>query len=127
MPCDYSNYPKDWKQIRERILKREFNCCKVCGVLNYSKGARDKFGHWHSEEQIDGMKSDDGFHHFNGEYPKIIRIVLTVAHLNHDVGDNSDENLAALCQLHHLRHDIDHHKKNSRATRNRNKGLQNLF
>lgn len=58
---------------------------------------------------------------------KIIKIVLTVAHLNHDINDNCDENLAALCQLHHLRHDIEHHKKNSRETNIKKKKLQSLF
>ena len=45
-----------------------------------------------------------------------IRVVLTVAHLNHTPGDDRDENLKALCQWCHLHHDAGHHKE-TRATR----------
>lgn len=127
MPCDYSKYPKDWKEIRAHILEREFNCCKICKALNNAKGARDRFGDFIYDWQINGMGSNAGEHHFGLSIPKIIKIVLTVAHLNHDVKDNSDENLAALCQLHHLRHDIEHHRKNAKETNRKKKGLQNLF
>lgn len=125
MPCDYSKYPKDWKQIRARILAREKNCCKECGVDNYSIGYRTELGHWRNIEKsfAGDMEAID----VERKGLKIIKIVLTVAHLNHDITDNSDDNLAALCQLHHLRHDIDHHKATSRATRNKNKGLQSMF
>lgn len=45
-----------------------------------------------------------------------VRIVLTVAHLNHDPSDMREENLAALCQWCHLHHDRGHHAE-TRATR----------
>ena len=35
MPIDYKKYPKDWKQIRERILKRANNKCECCGIENH--------------------------------------------------------------------------------------------
>lgn len=34
------------------------------------------------------------------------KVVLTIAHLNHNPADCRDENLRALCQLHHNRYDI---------------------
>ena len=125
MPIDYKKYPKDWKKIRARILERERHSCKECGAKNYDIGYRDNRGNWN---QIECSHQGDA----EAEWAKsvgykIIKIVLTIAHLNHDISDNSDENLAALCQLHHLRHDISHHKENSRNTRNKKKGLQNLF
>lgn len=46
------------------------------------------------------------------------KVVLTVAHLNHDTTDNRDENLMAMCQLHHLRYDVGFHAINSAKTRN---------
>lgn len=125
MPCNYSLYPKNWKQIRQQILEREGHRCKFCGVKNYDVGYRDKNEYWHPIEQSHqgNLDAEDtraaGF--------KIIKIVLTVAHLNHDINENGPENLAALCQLHHLRHDIHYHKKNSRETIKNKKGLQNLF
>lgn len=47
---------------------------------------------------------------------RTIRVVLTVAHLNHTPGDDRDENLAALCQWCHLIYDLEHHER-SRASR----------
>ena len=137
MPCDYRLYPKDWKAIRLRILERDGYCCKECGVGNGAVGYRDKDGKFYLWSYIEDCLENHGRDLFddvlsncfdkNGNPTKAIKIVLTVAHLNHDVNDNSDENLAALCQLHHLRHDIKQHKANSRETNRKKKGLQNLF
>ncbi len=124
MPIDYKKYPSNWKsEIRPRILERDKNCCKVCGVENGILILRDnkdkeKFVYWpegiESEAwSLDGLKST--------------KVVLTIAHLDHDTKNNEDSNLAALCQLHHLRLDINHHKKNSRETIRKKKKLQNLF
>lgn len=127
MPIDYKKYPVDWKQIRARILEREGNACKFCGVKNYAMGSRAPDGTFYDESQVNGMNSDVGYHIFGDFGVKRIKIVLTVAHLDHDITNNSDENLAALCQRCHLRHDHEHHRKNSSETRRKNKGLQNLF
>jgi len=35
MPIDYKKYTKDWKEIRERILKRAKNKCECCGLENH--------------------------------------------------------------------------------------------
>lgn len=59
--------------------------------------------------------------------PKIIVIVLTVAHLNHDPTDCSPENLAAMCQRHHLAYDHAHHQANAQATRRAKAGTLELF
>ena len=49
---------------------------------------------------------------------KIIRIVLTTAHIhNPDPEDLRDENLAALCQRCHNWHDIPYRQENARNTR----------
>lgn len=59
---------------------------------------------------------------------KAIKIVITIAHWdNPDKMDCRDENLKAACQRCHLRHDIKHHTKNARLTRERKSGLQRLF
>lgn len=100
MPCDYSKYPKNWKEIRARILEREAHKCKFCSAENYS---------WVQREH------------------KPVRIILTIAHLNHDINDNRDENLAALCQRCHIRHDVKQHAWNAAQTRNRKRGLSDLF
>ena len=91
MPMDKSRYPPDWKQISLRIRERDGWHCKWCGVKNGAIGARDKYGAWHDEDAIWSLNSTDGYDLF-GEYPKIIRIVLTVAHLGVAYPDGRDGN-----------------------------------
>lgn len=93
MPINYQDYPFNWKEIRARILERDGHRCKQCGVKNYSP--------------------------LNNE--KGTKVVLTISHYNHDITDNRDENLAALCQRCHLNHDKYHHSKNAKATRYKKK------
>lgn len=125
MPCDYSKYPADWKEISLAIRERAGWRCEWCGVKNGAIGARDRYGKWWDEDSI---------HHLNsfGEFPKMIRIVLTVAHLGvplssgepgdkHNKMDCRPENLAALCQRCHLNYDRDEHKHNAAVTRRQRK------
>jgi 5-methylcytosine-specific restriction endonuclease McrA len=44
----------------------------------------------------------------------LIIIVLTIAHLDHDTGNNEYENLRALCQRCHNQHDAEYRKNNRR-------------
>lgn len=125
-PWDRTLYPESWPEIRAAILKRAGNRCERCGVANGSIGARDRQGAWHDQREIDCMKSDVGEAMF-GDYPRIIRIVLTVAHLDHDVANNDPSNLAARCQRCHLTHDARRHAAHARVTRARKRGQMFLF
>lgn len=123
MPINYKEYPKDWKIIRERILKRAGNKCEFCGVKNHSiihrtgKGV-DDWVYW-----PDGMESEardlDGL--------KSTKIILTIAHLDHDKTNHevSDDRLKALCQKCHLGYDLKRHVSN--RINNRNKSNYKLF
>jgi hypothetical protein len=133
---DWSKYPPDWKTvIRPAILERAGNCCEECGVKNYDIGYRDASGKFYSAETIMNLLEEDGYDIFANELINVadadkykpIKIVLTIAHLDHDVTNNDYSNLMALCQLHHLRLDVPHHKKNARETLNKKKKLQSLF
>jgi 5-methylcytosine-specific restriction endonuclease McrA len=102
MPIDYKKYPSNWKtEIRPSILERDNYCCAFCGIANY--GSR-----WSP----------------NGK--KMTLIVLTIAHLDHDITNNCPSNLKALCQKCHLSYDKDHHRKNARQTQKTKKGLLEL-
>lgn len=128
MPIDYKKYPANWKtEIRPAILERAKHCCERCGVANYATGARDVDGNWHNSKQICNMNSDVGYGYFGTFGVKEIKIVLTIAHLDHDITNNDPSNLKALCQKCHLNYDKDHHRKNSKATIEKKKGLQSLF
>jgi hypothetical protein len=128
-------YPANWKtEIVPMIRARSGDCCEVCGVGNgatiYRASARCAPGtkEWYIYtniqthiHRIDGtvfsFASAEQFGVEIDERP--IRIILTVAHLNHDETDNRPQNLAHLCQLHHNRHDAKHRAANAKARRER--------
>jgi hypothetical protein len=60
---------------------------------------------------LDGKKADPRRCDIH-DWARPIKIILTVAHLNHDEADTRPENLAHLCQLHHNRHDAKHRAVN---------------
>ena len=102
MPCDYSKYPKNWKMLRLQILERSDNKCEGspkypdCRAVNYQP------------HPITGSK-----------------VILTVAHLDHDTKHNDLNNLRAWCQRCHLAYDSQYHANNARKTRKRKKELIN--
>jgi hypothetical protein len=114
---DKTKYPANWKQISEYIrFTRAQNKCEFCGVQNYTIG-------WRS---ADGTLSAADSPTRNGE--KLIKVILTTAHLDHDTTNNDHNNLRALCQRCHLRHDLELHKANAARTRaGNNSSQQQLF
>jgi len=134
MPIDYSNYPKNWKtEIRPRILRRAGQRCERCRVKNYDTGYRGKDGKFYSSSLIMAALEYKNYDYFEHELSHIdldkkpLKIVLTLAHLDHGLHDHSDENLQALCQRCHFLLDREQHMRNSRKTRNAKKGLVDMF
>lgn len=115
MPIDYKQYPKDWKQTRQRILERENNKCKFCDVPNYEIIYRPIKGNMKWEIAPEGMICESDL--FDGV--KFTKIILTIAHLDHDKLNHqvSDDRLAALCQRCDLLYDMDHHVSNRKANK----------
>lgn len=88
-----ARYPKNWKEIRNSILKRANNRCEICGVLNHSEYIRKK----------DGKK---------------IRHVLTIAHMYDHNPENCDPaNLKALCCFCHNKHDAKMRQQHAQQTK----------
>jgi hypothetical protein len=108
MPCDYKKYPPNWKtEIRPAILERVGHCCELCGAPNHKDVWRYKGTIvWRYEKPL-------GWH---PDY-RLVRIILTIAHVNHDVTDNRPENLRAWCQLCHNRHDAEFRAANRQVNR----------
>lgn len=122
-PENKALYPKNWKQISERIrYERAGNKCEDCGVLNHAVGYRDKSGvfhytagnAWHDaagmglipyKEAAEAIKEFNDCDGLGPDGERAIMIILTVAHLDHDPANCSDENLKALCQRCHNRYD----------------------
>ena len=96
MPIKAENrakYPPTWKAIRAVILERAGNNCEgsplypECRVRNYS------------------------LHPVTGS-----RVILTVAHLDHNPENCELTNLRAWCQRCHLAYDRDAHLRNAKKT-----------
>lgn len=126
-PEDRAKYPSDWKQISRRIRTRARDRCERCGAPNHTQIARGVGEHEGTYSLGDGSVYDAETGKalgtvFTGcctEGWRPVRVVLTVAHLNHDPSDCRDENLQALCQRCHLRLDRAQHLASARATRRR--------
>ena len=144
MQINYSEYPPDWKEIRERILKRAENKCEFCGVQNqklifngiafidgkilrvYQDSDLRVFDASNSVEvKYSGMVEP-----LNGNpYQKATRVILTIAHLDHDKSnfEVADDRLKALCQACHLNYDRPRHNENRKFGRNFRKNQGRLF
>ena len=96
-------YPPNWKEISSLVrakAKGQCQCMGECGLHRTHPGPR------RCEEM-------------HGQLAKWAKgkIVLTVAHLDHNPRNNAWENLKALCQRCHLRIDLGQHMKNAAETR----------
>jgi len=100
MPIDYRNYPDNWKtEIVPRIIARADDRCECGGECGLHRGRRCCEINGHYAHYAKGL------------------IVLTIAHMDHDLGHNTDDNLKALCQRCHNRYDHPHRMKNAKKTR----------
>jgi len=96
-------YPKNWKQISEYIRYiRAGNRCENCGSWNHS---------WVNKHTRKPCFEEEEF---------AIRIVLTVAHLDHDPTNNDHDNLMALCQKCHNSYDGTHRAITRANAKNQN-------
>ena len=102
-PENKNRYPDNWKEISEYIrFERANNKCEVCGLPNYS--------YVNSKTRELCLQDEDN----------AIRIILTVAHLNHIPEDCRYENLKAMCQKCHNNYDKEHRKETRKKTRFKN-------
>lgn len=109
MPMQRDRYPPQWEAISLTRRQHAAWCCEWCHIP-------------HGTVRI-GVKG------------KPYKVVLTVAHLGtpypdgragnkHDKMDVRPENLAALCQVCHLRYDLDDHLTHAKTTRLRRRAEQ---
>ena len=116
MPINYNKYPANWKtEIRPRIMARANNTCEFPGC-NFKHGEyvwsvkyKGKVTGWFRDIK-EAIKQPVTIEVKNRQIipnPKKIKVILTIAHLDHDEGNENvkDERLKAACQLCHLRYD----------------------
>jgi hypothetical protein len=99
-PCDYKDYPSDWKQIVKQRRKEVSDKCELCFAPNHSMVVRptaDKYPWFYAHEN-------------HSTKLKPVKIILTLHHIKD--GNKMDvrrQNLILLCQRCHLRLDLLHH------------------
>lgn len=122
-------YPADWPQIRERIRQRAEDKCENCGVPNGALIYRDDQGDWHELGEDGRTYNRVLMSTFWAESMgfKVVKIVCTVAHLDHTPEHCSDDNLRFWCQRDHLAYDAEHHAQTAYATRREGRAVADLF
>lgn len=151
-PENRGRYPSDWKAIRAAIMERSGSRCEHrdasahrCRAEHMALGYWREGNLWRLPEGFEqlqrrcwqwvplphalresGVDKPLTLQTAEGQL-KIIRIVLTIAHLDHQPENCAPENLRALCQRHHLAYDHDHHRANAQATRRAKAGTLELF
>jgi hypothetical protein len=124
VPIDYKEYHPKWSLI-SRLIRffRAGNKCEQCGIMNGSIVKRMRNGFWRRPcaTEWDMIHSRIKYSHTSMseslKYHGFTKIILTVAHLDHDKTNNRFWNLKALCQKCHLGHDIKHHVFNRKYGR----------
>lgn len=125
-------YPPNWKQISEDIRARAKDCCEACGVRNGAliyRGSHGMRPAWRyasdsvfcpSRCAFDGSELPGTTWDCFDKARDAIKVVLTVAHLDHTPENCSPDNLRAWCQRCHNSYDAPKRAKGV-AQRARNK------
>jgi len=92
MPCDYKEYPENWKWLTSQLKKGAGNKCELCHAENGQP-------HWLTNSKV----------------------VLTVHHIDSDKSNNTKQNLIVLCQRCHLRLDLAKHMKKRADSRRKSR------
>lgn len=122
MPIRKSDYHPEWPRISLEVREAAGWQCEWCGVPNKWVIRRGQGDTW---EQVEYTRFDlqseweptQNMTWARLKFHRLTRVVLTVAHLDRNRDNNEKENLAALCQRCHLRHDIHQHIRNRRYGR----------
>lgn len=134
-PENRDRYPKDWPAISNAVKVAAGWKCEDCGVQHGERGGRDQAGRWHKAEPTgtNGLRltwpleGDYGWCDGHDRQLRIVRIVLTTAHLNHEPEDCRPENLKAWCQRCHNRYDAKHRAAGIKARAKALRAADDLF
>lgn len=138
-PENQNRYPKDWPAISASIRRRAGNRCEECGVENYALGGRLADCTWCPAQPTGTGNGPRGL-----SWPapgdqswctaphetlrlRIVRIVLTVAHLNHQPEDCRPDNLRCWCQRCHNRYDAAERRRGIQSRARAKAAVADLF
>lgn len=139
MPINKKDYPPDWPDIAFAAKQRAGWRCEWCGaphqaIIRRQKEAVECEGYMIDYSIIPSVYVPERWLTTVFEPARLVetesltyrqlrqlqltKVVLTTAHIDRNPGNNAEENLAALCQRCHLRHDLYQHINSRRYGRN---------
>lgn len=116
-------YPANWKEVVAAIRERSLDRCELCGVMNGKRIQRNTEGSLWRYEFAPGICFHIGTYarHYPtsevSEWRPPVKVILTVAHLDHDPRNNDPANLRHWCQYHHNNYDAAHRAENRKRSR----------
>lgn len=125
-------YPIDWPILSRTIrFGRAQGRCENCGRPHGSTVLQLADGRW-LDPAVGSWRDDRGR---AAAWPDLLlcvaaqekRVLIGVAHLDHDPTNNRARNLRALCQRCHLRHDRREHLRRRRLRLRARRALGDLF
>ncbi len=124
-------YPIDWPQLSATIrFRRAKGRCEECGRPHGRQVRHLGDGRWWDEEKQtwrDGRGRAVRHVVVDADVPRITKVFLATAHLDHDPTNNHFKNLKALCQRCHMLHDREEHRRRRWLTLRMRKAMGDLF
>lgn len=138
-PENRNRYPADWPEISARVRADAHDLCEWCGVVNKSwirrgtaRDGRALYRYAGQSAHDDGFDAEDGMpvpdtSEDTCDWGRTVQVVLTVAHLDHQPENCARENLKALCQRCHNRHDAPARRQGTWKRRRAAAAMGDLF
>lgn len=124
----------EWQAIRKEIGERSGWECEACKAPHGDVICRGAFKGRAVYMLKDGGTFDEEtgerlgtFHMDDLRSPRMVTIILTVAHVDGDETNSDRENLRHWCQLHHNRHDAKSRAVNAARTRRSRLAIAEFF
>ena len=137
MPIRHENrsrYPDDWKEISAKVRQEAGQKCEWCGAQNGAIVARGKGKDAGTYMLAKGETFDAKTGAFLGlsratgyDVDRYTKIVLTVAHLDHQPENCARENLRALCQACHNSYDAPMRRRGVAERRKAEMAVRDMF
>lgn len=133
-PENRDRYPPDWKEISARVRDDAGQRCEWCRAPNGETIARGK-GDDAGTYMLEGGET---YHDTTGKYlglrrgseydaARFVRVILTVAHMDHQPENCERENLKALCQKCHNAYDAPMRRKGMSERARQHMAVGDLF
>lgn len=120
-----SRYPKDWREIVSKVRERSGDKCEGSPAFPDCRRPNGWLLNKRTGEVTDDGMLAEAWSLADGD--KVVRIVLTTAHLDHNPENCDLANLRHWCQRCHLAYDHEHHQRNAYQTRRKGKAIGELL